>query len=80
MISKGLMFDTFFTTTENLTAGALKWPIPGVLQFASDHLAGGNDLPPAYCKPPGVTQNTAGALSQTAGGNIYRWRFPIRQG
>jgi hypothetical protein len=68
------------TTRQRLTTGDLKWLTAGTFAFASDNLAGGNALPPAFCKPPGVTQNTAGTLSQTAGGNIYHRHFPIRQG
>ena len=43
------------TTRDYLTAGGQIWLIPGGLQTAGDHLAGGNGL-------------TAGGL-QTAGGN-----------
>ena len=55
------------TTRDRLTAGAPECPIPGGLQTAGDHLAGGNTLPPAVCKPPGVTQFTTGALHKQPG-------------
>ena len=54
------------TTRETLTAGGQNWVIPGGLQTAGDHIAGGNSLPPAVCKPPGVNQFTTGSFTQTA--------------
>ena len=39
----------------------------GGLQCAGDHHAGGNLLPPADCKPPGVIPNTAGVLPHPPG-------------
>ena len=44
-----------------------KFATAGRLQCAGDHHAGGNGLPPADCKPPGVTQNSAGALPNPPG-------------
>jgi hypothetical protein len=45
------------TTRKRLTAGTFV--------FAGDHLAGGKPLPPAHCKPPGVTQITAGTSANS---------------
>ena len=69
-----------FTTRDRLTAGAPECPIPGGLQTAGDHLVGGNTLPPAVCKPPGVTQFTTGALHKQPGVFCYRQLFTFRRG
>ena len=68
------------TTRETLTAGGQNWVIPGGLQTAGDHIAGGNSLPPAVCKPPGVTQFTTGALHKQPGVFCYRQLFTFRRG
>ena len=69
-----------YTTRETLTAGGQNSVIPGGLQTAGDHLAGGNTLPPAVCKPPGVSLVSAGCLCQPPGILLYRRRFANRQG
>ena len=60
--------DQGYTTRKRLSAGGRFWAIPGGLQTSGDHLAGGNSLPPAVWKPPGVTKVSAGGFAQTAGG------------
>ena len=66
IFSRKGVFD-IITTRKLLTAGGQNQAIPGGLQTAGDHLAGGNSLPPAVWKPPGVTQVSAGGL-ETVGG------------
>ena len=63
------------TTRKRLSAGGRFWAIPSGLQTAGDHLAGGNSLPPAVCKPPGVRLVSAGGFVLGAGDILYRRRF-----
>ena len=63
----GVIGTGHFTTRKRLIAGGRFWAIPGGLQTAGDHLAGGNTLPPAVCKPPGVSLVSVGCLCKTPG-------------
>jgi hypothetical protein len=58
----------------------LKRLTAGIFVFAGDHLAGGKPLPPAHCKPPGVTQITAGTSANSPGVLFTAGTFQFARG